>query len=85
MSDENGATSEWPACRCGHSGVGVVPNPDSGLCMRPTHSVVMSLFGITMPHASIVGCDPDFRRESRLPRSTKEQTAVAVDEWLSRR
>lgn len=82
MSDETAGS----ICRCGHSGFDVVPNPESGLCMKPTSSLMASLF-MPMPieTITIAGCDAEFRKQSTAPRDTLEAMAVAVDEWLARR
>ena len=78
--------SAWEACRCGHSGLAVVANPESGLCMKPTASMLASMFTPQpIPLITIAGCDAEFRKESSLPRDTPDAMAVAVDEWLARR
>lgn len=78
--------SVWETCRCGHSGLDVVANPESGLCMKPTASLMASMFmPMPMEAIAIAGCDAEFRRQSISPRDTAEAMAVAVDEWLARR
>ena len=64
----------------------MVPNPDSGLCMKPTASLMMSMVvPAPIKTITIAGCDADFRKTSALPRDTIEAMAVAVDAWLSSR